>query len=352
MRIAQALAATLIGFMLAGTARAEQLAVGIVAPLSGPSERLGRQIVTGATLAAGKQPSLTIADDACTAEGGKSAARTLVQTGVKVAIGFLCMESIKAAAPILKDAGIPVIVLGVRADSLTDQRARSGWPVFRLGPRGDAERNAVASMLTRLWKNEHFAIVDDGTIYGRELAETLRAQVEQAALKPVFTDTFRPGLDNQIALAGRLRRSGATHVFAGGDAEDIAIMARDASGLDAGITFAGGEALRSAMADVPLATGTLMIGLPEWSEVADQQVIAAFNAADELAEGYALPAYAAVQIAEQAAASGKPLTDALSQQSFSTTIGQIRFDEKGDLTQSPYRLFRFDGQRFAEQEVP
>jgi branched-chain amino acid transport system substrate-binding protein len=46
------------------------------------------------------------------------------------------------------------------------------------------------------------------------------------------------------------------------------------------------------------------------------------------------------------------LADALSQQAFSTAIGQIRFDEKGDLTESPYRLFRFDGQRFVEQEVP
>lgn len=351
MRIAPALAATLIGFMLAGAARAEQLAAGIVAPLSGPSERLGRQIVTGATLAAGKQAGLTIADDACTAEGGAKAAGILAQAGVKVAIGFLCIESIEAAAPILKDAGIPIVTLGVRADSLTDRRARSGWPVFRLGPRGDAERNAVAALLTRLWKDEHFAIVDDGTIYGRELAETLRAQAGQAALKPVFMDTFRPGLDNQIALAGRLRRAGATHVFVGGDAEDIAIMARDAAGLDAGIVFAGGEALRAAIADVPLATGTLMIGLPEWSETADRQAIEAFNAAGELAEGYALPAYAAVQIAEQAAASGKPLVDTLAEREFSTVIGRIRFDEKGDLSQNPYRLFRFDGQRFVEQEV-
>lgn len=352
MRIAQAFAAALTGLMLTGGAHAEQPAAGIVAPLSGPSELLGKQILTGATLAAGKQDSLTVADDACTAEGGANAARTLVQAGVKVAIGFLCIESIEAAAPILKEAGIPIIAIGVRADSLTDQRARSGWPVFRLGPRGDGERNAVASILTRLWTDQHFAIVDDGTIYGRELAETLRAQAEQAALKPVFTDTFRPGLDNQIALVGRLRRAGATHVFVGGEAEDVAIMARDAAGLDAGITFAGGEALRAAVADVPLATGTLMIGLPEWSEVADPHMIEAFNAAGVLAEGYALPAYAAVQIAEQAAEIDKPLADALSQQAFSTAIGQIRFDEKGDLTQSRYRLFRFDGQRFVEQEVP
>ena len=97
-----------------------------------------------------------------------------------------------------------------------------------------------------------FAIVDDGTIYGRELAETFRAAAEQAALKPVFVDTFRPQLDNQIGLVGRLQKAGATHVFVGGDRDDIAIMGRDAAQLDAGIVFAGGETLRAPPGDVPL----------------------------------------------------------------------------------------------------
>ncbi|TIO52592.1 MAG: ABC transporter substrate-binding protein, partial [Mesorhizobium sp.] len=137
---------------------------------------------------------------------------------------------------ILKDANIPVIAIGVRTESLTDRRAKTGWPVYRLGPRGDDERNAVATILTRLWQNELFAVIDDGTIYGREIAETFRAAAEQAALKPVFVDTFRPQLDNQIGLIGRLKKAGATKVFAGGDGDDIAIMGRDAASLNAGIT--------------------------------------------------------------------------------------------------------------------
>ncbi len=84
---------------------------------------------------------------------------------------------------------------------------------------------------------EPFAIVDDGTIYGRELAESFRLAAEQAGLKPVFVDTFRPQMDNQIGLIGRLRKAGATHVFVGGDRDDIAIMARDAAELAADLTL-------------------------------------------------------------------------------------------------------------------
>ncbi|TIN56551.1 MAG: ABC transporter substrate-binding protein, partial [Mesorhizobium sp.] len=223
-----------------------------------------------------------------------------------------------------------------------------------LGPRGDDERNAVATILTRLWQNELFAVIDDGTIYGREIAETFRAAAEQAALKPVFVDTFRPQLDNQIGLIGRLKKAGATKVFAGGDGDDIAIMGRDAASLNAGITFAGGETLRTTPGDVPYAAGTLMIALPEWAEVADPKVVQAFGERKIVTDGYTLPAYAAVEVAKAAAvdaeSSGKPLAKTLTDHDFATAIGTVRFDEKGDLSQNPFRAFRFDGTHFVPLE--
>ncbi|BCH16855.1 branched-chain amino acid ABC transporter substrate-binding protein [Mesorhizobium sp. L-2-11] len=348
--------AVLAWLSLAGDVNAETLLVGVAAPLSGPSAILGKQIEAGAGLAAAANgPQLKIVDDACTADGGSAAARVFVAAKVSVVVGFLCTEAIEAALPILKDASIPVITVGVRTESLTDRRAKTGWPIFRLGPRGDDERNAVASNLTRQWQNELFAIIDDGTIYGREIAETLRAAAEQAALKPVFVDTFRPQLDNQIGLIGRLRKAGATHVFAGGDGEDIAIMGRDAGNLDAGIIFAGGEALRTAPGDVPYASGTLMIAPPEWADVADSTVLDSFAAQKIVPEGYTLPAYAAVEIAKAATVlaetSGRPLADALTAHDFSTAIGPIRFDGKGDLTENLYRVFRFNGANFVPAEA-
>ncbi|MER8751928.1 branched-chain amino acid ABC transporter substrate-binding protein [Mesorhizobium sp. M1050] len=347
--------AALFWLFLASDANAQTLVVGVSAPLSGPSAILGKQIEAGtgqAALANGIE--LKIVDDACTADGGAAAAREFVAAKVNVVVGFLCTEAIEAAMPILRDANIPVITVGVRTESLTDRRAKTGWPVFRLGPRGDDERNAVASTLTHLWQGELFAVIDDGTIYGREIAETLRAAAEQAALKPVFVDTFRPQLDNQIGMIGRLKKAGATHVFAGGDGDDIAIMGRDAAQLQAGIVFAGGENLRTPTGDVPYAVGTLMIAPPEWADVADPKLLSAFATQKVVPDGYTLPAYAAIEIAKTASTlsegSGKPLTEALTGQDFTTAIGQIRFDAKGDLSQSPYRVFRFDGTRFAPLE--
>ncbi|MER8829283.1 branched-chain amino acid ABC transporter substrate-binding protein [Mesorhizobium sp. M0938] len=348
--------AVLAWLFLASGANAEALLIGVAAPLSGPSVILGRQIEAGAGLAAeANGVQLNMVDDGCRADGGAAAAREFVAAKVSVVVGFLCTEAIEAALPILKDASIPVITVGVRTESLTDRRAKTGWPVFRLGPRGDDERNAVASILTRQWQNELFAIIDDGTIYGREIAETLRAAAEQAALKPVFVDTFRPQLDNQIGLVGRLKKAGATHVLAGGDGSDIAIMGRDAGQLDAGIIFAGGETLRTLPGEVPYAQGTLMIAPPEWADIAAPKVLDAFAVRETVPEGYTLPAYAAVEIAKAALAlaetSGKPVADALTAQDFSTAIGPIRFDGKGDLTENLYRVFRFNGAHFVPAET-
>jgi branched-chain amino acid transport system substrate-binding protein len=337
--------------LLAGGSGAQALTVGVAAPLSGPSEPLGRQVSQGVGIAA-KSLGVEImtADDACTAEGGAAAARGFADAKVGVVVGFLCTEAIEAALPILKSAGIPVITVGVRTESLTDRRARTGWPVWRLAPRGDDERKAAAALLTKLWRDDLFAVVDDGTIYGRELAETVRNAAEQAALKPVFIDTYRPDGDNQIGLVGRLKRAGATHAFVGGDGDDVAIMGRDAGQLDAGITFAGGEALRAAPMDVPYAQGTLMIAMPEWADEADGKTLDDFSAAKIVPEGYALPAYAAIEIAWSAAAraakDGRPIGEELTGQDFVTAIGPVRFDAKGDLEKNPYRLFRYDGGRF------
>jgi branched-chain amino acid transport system substrate-binding protein len=342
--------------LTAGGTCAQAMTIGVAAPLSGPMQSLGRQVNQGAAVAArALDQEIVSADDACTAEGGAAAARRFVDAKVAIVTGFLCTEAIEAALPILKDANIPVITVGVRTDSLTDHRAKTGWPVYRLAPRGDDERHAAAALLTKLWRDQLFAIVDDGTIYGRELAETVRNAAEQAALKPVFIDNYRPDSDNQIGLVGRLKRAGATRVFVGGDGDDVAIMGRDAGKLDAAIVFAGGEALRAAHGDIAYAPGTLMIAMPEWADVAGRKMLNAFAAAKIIPEGYSVPAFAAIEVASAAAAraatDGKTIADELTGEDFATTIGTVRFDEKGDLTQNPYRIFRFDGAEFIPMPV-
>jgi branched-chain amino acid transport system substrate-binding protein len=105
---------------------------------------------------------------------------------------------------------------------------------------------------------------------------------------------------------------------------------------------------------VPLAAGTLMIALPEWQEVAEPAVAEKFKTNGVIPDGYVLPAYAAVEVVRAAAADASASGDlkkALTEHDFQTTIGLVRFDAKGDLSDNPYRVFRYDGTRFVPVEV-
>lgn len=331
-------------------AAAADMRIGLAGPMSGSFELLGRQLRDGVSVATRTEDvTLLTVDDRCDAEGGAAAARSLIDGEVEIVVGFLCMEALEAALPLLRDAGIPVITPGVRADRLTDLREKNGWLVWRIAPRADAEAQALSDLLLRQWRNELFAIVDDGTIYGRDLSETLRLAAELVGLTPVFVDTYRPQSENQIGLVGRLNRAGATQVFVGGDREDVAIIARDAAALGYEFGLAGGEALR-APGETPLRDGVLMVGLPEWADTASTGEKAVFAEAGIAPEGYVVSGHAAAEIAmqalERAEQTGTSLQEVLSVGAFSTLTGPVSFDAKGDLSQNPFRLLRHDGDRF------
>ncbi|WP_336056265.1 branched-chain amino acid ABC transporter substrate-binding protein [Nitratireductor sp. CH_MIT9313-5] len=335
---------------------AQELRLGIAAPLSGSFQMLGEQWADGARVAAqngGTTVTFEIFDTRCDEDEAPALAARMVEAEVDAVAGFLCTPVAMAALPLLAEAGIPVVT-PIRSTGLTDQRQRSGFEVYRIGPRADEERAALADILTERWREAFFAIVDDGTIYGRELAETFRASAEEAELEPVYVDTYRPQLENQIGLVGRLRRAGASHVMVGGDRTDIAIIARDAAELGMSLTIAGGEALRAESGGVPLAEGVLMVAPPLWEDLASEQALAALDEETVEPAGYVLPGYAAAEILisahRRAQDEGGNIAEVLKRHSFNTAIGIVSFDEKGDRKQQLYRLYRYDGLAFQEIE--
>jgi branched-chain amino acid transport system substrate-binding protein len=98
------------------------------------------------------------------------------------------------------------------------------------------------------------------------------------------------------------------------------------------------------------ARSVLMVGLPEWRNLATPEALAALQAARVEPDGYVVQAFAAFQVALQAGGVGLAAEEALSRLTFPTAIGDVRFDDKGDLARPLYRLFRYDGERFAEVE--
>jgi branched-chain amino acid transport system substrate-binding protein len=64
-----------------------------------------------------------------------------------------------------------------------------------------------------------------------------------------------------------------------------------------------------------------------------------------------LPGYAALQIAASALApegTQQSFRKRMESTKFDTAIGPIRFDDKGDVVDNPYRLYEWDGNSFVE----
>lgn len=299
----------------------------------------------GAQAAAGSVgATLVIVDDQCTDIGGKAAAEQFVAEKVDAVIGFTCFETITAALPALKAANIPTITSGVRANSLTDNKPKSGFLVYRLSLRDSMEADALAAQLLPRWRNMPFAIIDDGTVHPRDLAESLHQAALDAGLKPVFTDTFRPGLTNQAALARRLQKSGATNVFVGGDVGDALVLSKNAKDLFS--KDLGGLELAIGESDDPLDAsgdhGEILSVTPQDPSALQESI----NAATQLRQagidpdGNALRSYAAVEIANAAfsADPAQSLSERIGTGNFHTAIGALSFDAKGDLVQNNYAL--------------
>ncbi|MCW4114447.1 ABC transporter substrate-binding protein [Aurantimonas sp. MSK8Z-1] len=329
--------------------------IGVAAPLSGSSALLGEQVKAGAqeaaaALGADGPVELRPVDTACTPEGGTAAAQALVAAQVDAVIGFLCTESIETALPLLAQADIPTIDVGVRANRLTDKRAKTGNRIWRVAPRSDAEADAIAKLLIQRWRDVPYGLVDDGTIYGRGLADAVRTRMEAAGLRASTVDNYRPAEEKQFGLARRIQKTGVTNIFIAGDRQDVAVIARDAAELELKLEIYGGESLFDENSiDLPLPTGIHAVA-PFWDAAATPSGSATDAAASSL-PGYALPAAAAVEIAVAAVRRSRqdeePVAAVLDAQTFSTRLGEVRFDAVGDADLDVYRDYVWRGDHFA-----
>lgn len=356
MRIKTPLALSLF-MALCITVEARSTTLGIVAPHDGPYEILGAQIRNGARMAAEAAGiSFVEIDESCEEGSGGAIGESLAAAQATAAVGFLCTETIAEALPALGNAGIATITLSSRSDILMEDALRKGWPLFRLAPSADSELEALRSVILRDWQGVPFALVEDGTVHNRELADQIRNALEEQGLKPLFIDTFRPGQEQQIALVRRLQRTGATHVFVAGDRSDISIMARDAASENIPLAILGGDVLKAADNPVHLLPGVYGVTLPDYStrpEAAPALEKAA--AAGVIPEGYTLPAWASVEIAVKAARDAaeqkKSLAEILSSATFGTVIGPVSFSATHELSANPFVLQQWNGTAFIPAEA-
>jgi branched-chain amino acid transport system substrate-binding protein len=334
--------------------------IGLSLPLTGAAEVLARQYLIGAKLAiseiertTGEKINLVIVDDGCDTELANLAASDLIKSGVDLVTGLLCNEAATVVASAYATTSIPILVAGARSERLIKDRVRESWNIWRLSP-GDSDASLFAGKIFGdAWAGKAYAIVDDGTVYGRNLADAFRAVMEEKGLPSQFQDNFRPTQSTQARLIRRLRRAGITHVFVGASAEDVAMIANNANELNIDLEIAGGEILSiMPYLDQDILPPPGLQAIVEKSSVdlqlsEEMKILLEDNKIQP--EISVLAGFQSIQVAFGALADiPEKTTSNLAEKTFETLLGPVSFSSDGRNTAQQYDLYIWTGSDFKQ----
>ena len=204
-------------------------------------------------------------------------------------------------------------------------------------------------------------MLNDGSPYGKPLAEATRLAMNAAGKREARLDTFDPGAKEYNALADRLVADAIDVVFIGGDPGDIALILKALRARGSQAAVMGGDSLATSEftgAAGDAANGTLLTFFTDWRQAPSaQDVSAALRTAGVEPQGYVLPAYAAVQLWAEArrtggSADGEGLAATVAGATTPTVLGAIAFDGKGDAQIPGFAVYRWQDGLLVPETTP
>ncbi len=356
------LAAT--GLAFATSASAQDIVIAVAGPMTGSNATVGEQFRRGAEMAVadlnaqggvlGRKLRLEIGDDACDPKQAVAVANQLASKKVVFVAGHYCSGSSIPASEVYAEEGILQISPGSTNPVLTERGAKFK-NVFRVCGRDDQQGVIGADFVMEKFKGKVVAIVHDKSQYGKGLADFAKARLNDKGVKEVMYEGVNVGDKDFSALISRMKQAKVEAVYFGGYHTEAGLIARQAKDQSLNIALIGGDALFNnefgAIAGPASDTGYVTFDADPRQNPIAQQIVAKFKAQGHDPEGYTLYTYAAIQIFAQAAAQKKSiklndLIAAMQSTKFSTMLGEISFDAKGDVTSPAYRVYNWKGGKF------
>ena len=218
------LAASILGAtaLLAGCDNSPAvIKIGVAQPMSGNLAALGQDMHNGVKLAVdelnkggfkikGKPVTIEIVavDDRASADTGKQVAQQLVDAGVVAVIGHLNSGVSIAAAPIYAERNIAQLAISTNPKYTELGHATT----FRLVANDMLQAKAIGSFAASHIKAAKFAVVDDGTPYGKGLADGAAEQLKKAGKDIGLRQSFDDKTTAFDELAGKLKEGGVEAV--------------------------------------------------------------------------------------------------------------------------------------------
>ena len=225
----------------------QDLLIGVAGPLTTPSATFGVEMRQAVDLAVdeknaaggvlGGKVAAKVMDDEANPEKGKAVAQALCDDSrVLAVVGHVNSGVMLASENVYSDCGLPVLTPMASGPAITEKGLVN---VFRLTNRDDRKGPALARWLMTKMGKKAAVVVDDGTPYGKGLADQFSSgfkatggavltrwtaksgqtdfSAEIAALPKDFDVVFFGGIKEGAYILKDMRKAGLTQVFACGD---------------------------------------------------------------------------------------------------------------------------------------
>src|SRR5262245_6417624 len=347
---------------------AQDIIIAVAGPLTGSEAVSGRQMTDGAELAVadinaaggvlGKRLRYKVNDDACDPKQARSVAEKLAGAKVPFVVGHFCSASSIAASEVYADSSVLQITPASTATQLTDAKL---WNVARVCGRDDQQGPAAAAYIIKAFAGKNVAILHDKNTYGKGLADETRKALNAAGLKEKMFESFNKGEIDFSAIVSRLKREQIDLVYVGSYPQEAGLILRQMREQGLKTVLMAGDALYDrAFASItgPDAEGALFTFGPDpRASHAAKAVVDRFKARNVDPEGYTLHTYAAIQVWVQAVAKAgtidaRKVMEAIKAGDWDTVMGKLSFDAKGDIKQTGYVVWKWDGKGNAAELAP
>src|SRR5690606_16874500 len=295
---------------------ADEIKIGLGAPMTGGSAAFGKQLQTGAQAAVdainakggvnGKQLKLVTVDDACDPKQAVAAANRLVdQDKVAAVVGHFCSSSTIPASEIYDEADILSMATGSTNPEVTERDLPT---VTRICGRDDQQAAVIGKFIAETLKAKRIAVVHDKDTYGRGLADATRTEAAKYGVETVLYDGVTRGERDYNALVTKIKAENVDAVFFGGLYAEAGTLVRQIreQGLDIPYVSDDGivdPAFVTAAGGPQYAQGVYM-GFPADPRKMEssKDIVAKLVSEGKKSDGFTLYAYAAVQAVSAAIA--------------------------------------------------
>ncbi|MCA1974881.1 MAG: branched-chain amino acid ABC transporter substrate-binding protein [Caenispirillum sp.] len=356
-KTASAMALAAAGLAATAAAAQAEIRIAVAGPMTGQYAAFGAQMRDGAQKAVedlnaaggvlGEQVVLEVGDDACDPRQAVAVANQLSGRDVVFVAGHWCSGSSIPASAVYEDGEVVMISPGSTNPGLTEQGFAG---VFRVCGRDDQQGEVAAAWIADTAKDQRIAILHDKTAYGRGLADATRGNLNKLGVTEVLYDSYTAGEKDYSALVTKLKQLDVDLLYIGGYHTETGLILRQLREQGMDTQLMSGDATVTAefwSITGPSGEGALMTFSPDpRRNPTAAPVVEAFRGVGIEPEGYVLYTYGAVQAWAQAAKAagtvdGGKVADALRAGTFQTVLGDISFDDKGDVTAPGYVVYRW-----------